>query len=120
MSWWTLETLTIEPGFSSARKCRIASRAHRNEPRRLTASDVVEVRARQLLGGPRDLDAGVVDEHVDAAERLGRLADHAHDLVLLGDVAADEHVAHALLLTLATQACTCSSVSAPRRAGAGS
>ncbi len=29
---------TIEPSFSSARKWRIASRAHMNEPRRFTAS----------------------------------------------------------------------------------
>ena len=31
---------------------------------------------------------------------LGRLADHAHDVVLVGDVAADEHVLDALLADL--------------------
>ena len=73
---------------------------------------LVEVGAGELVGRPRDLDAGVVDEHVDAAEPLDRLRDHAHDVVLVGDVALDEHVADALLLHASrTQAWTCSSVS---------
>src|SRR5215211_823595 len=59
---------------------------------------LVEVLARELLGGPGDLDAGVVDEHVDAAEAVDRLADHLHDVVLLGHVAPDEYVLDALLV----------------------
>ena len=34
--------------------------------------DLVELRAGELVRRPRDLDAGVVDEHVDATELLGR------------------------------------------------
>ena len=75
----------------------IASRAHRNEPRRLTAMTLSNWALESWSDGPRDLDPGVVDEHVDAAELLGRHPDHAHDVVLVGDVALHEHVADALL-----------------------
>ena len=61
---------------------------------------LVEVRARQLVTVAGDLDAGVVDEHVDPAELAHRLADHPLDVLLLGDVTLDEHVAHAGLLHL--------------------
>ena len=61
---------------------------------------LVELGARELLGRPGDLDAGVVDEDVEAAEALARLADHAHDVLLGGDVALDEHVADAVLAHL--------------------
>src|SRR5215208_714127 len=63
--------------------------------------DLVEVRGVELLGRSRELDAGVVDENVEAAEALGRLADHAHGVVLAGHVALDEDVADAVLLNLA-------------------
>ena len=43
---------------------------------------------------------GVVDEHVDAAEAVDRLADHLHDVVLPGHVTLDEHVPYALPLDL--------------------
>ena len=101
MIWWTLETLITTPGFSSARNPLIASRAHRNEPAQVDREHLVEVRAGELVGRSRDLDAGVVDEDVEAAEALGRLADHAHGVVLAGHVALDEHVADAVLLNLA-------------------
>jgi hypothetical protein len=62
--------------------------------------DAVEVRGGELVARTRDLDAGVVDEDVQPAQALDRLADHAHDVLLDGDVAADEHVAHALAVHL--------------------
>ena len=101
MTWWTLETLITTPGFSSARNRLIASRAQRNAPRRLTARTLSKSALASSLGRSRDLDAGVVDEDVEAAEALGRLADHAHDVVLAGHVALDEDVADAVLLDLA-------------------
>ena len=48
----------------------------------------------------RDLDAGVVDQHVDAAELIDGVLEHADDVVLLRDVALHEHVADALMLHL--------------------
>ena len=59
--------------------------------------DLVEVRAGKLLGRSRDLDAGVVDQDVEAAETLGHLVDHPHDVLLGRNVALDQHVADALL-----------------------
>ena len=55
MTWWTLETLTM------------------------------------------DLDAGVVDQHVQAAEAVDRRLDHRDDVLLLGHVALHEDVADAHL-----------------------
>src|SRR5436189_259714 len=46
--------------------------------------DLVEVRAGEVLRRSRELDAGVVDKDVEAAEALGRLTDHVHDIVLRG------------------------------------
>jgi hypothetical protein len=69
----------------------IASRAQ------VDPQNPVEVRACERLGGSRELDAGVVDEDVDAAEILGGVGHHAHDILLAGDVALDEDFAHALL-----------------------
>jgi hypothetical protein len=89
MRWWTLEMLMMLPPFSSARKWRMASRAHRN------ADHLVEVVRGKLVRRPRDLDAGVVDEDVDPTELLDGIADHPDHVVLAGDVALDEHVTHA-------------------------
>jgi len=63
--------------------------------------DLVEVGAGQLVRRPGDLDAGVVDQHVQPAELGGRLPHQADGVVLLGDVPADEHVADAVLPKLA-------------------
>ena len=57
-------------------------------------------RGTELLGGLRDLDAGVVNEDVEAAEALPRLADHVYDVVLAGDVTLDEDIADVVLLDL--------------------
>src|SRR4051794_11859940 len=66
-------------------------------PAQVDRDHPVEVRAGELLGRVRELDARVVDEDVEATEALRRLADHAHDIVFAGDVALHEDVAHALL-----------------------
>jgi len=46
-------------------------------------------RFRRFVGGvaDRELDAGVVERHVKAAERVDRSGDHRGDLVLVGDIA---------------------------------
>src|SRR5919198_6282161 len=49
------------------------------------------------MGGARDLDAGVVDEDVNAAESVDRALEHRDDVFLLGHVAANEHVAYSFL-----------------------
>src|ERR671918_434371 len=54
-----------EPLDRLARTQERAAQVHRE--------DLVEVRARELLGRSRDLDARVVDEDVETAEALGRL-----------------------------------------------
>ena len=59
---------------------------------------LVEVIARELVAVTRDLDAGVVDEDVEATELTDGVVDHRHDVGFAGDVALNEHVAHALLL----------------------
>src|SRR5215216_1856956 len=102
MIWCTLETLITTPGLSSARNQSL-DRLSRAQERaaQVDREDLVEVRAAELLGRSRDLDAGVVDENVEAAEALGRVADHAHGVVLAGHVALDEDVADAVLLNLA-------------------
>ena len=92
---------TIEPPCSSREEVPDRLAGAQERAAQVHGQHAVEVRARELLARPRDLDAGVVDEHVEPAEALGGLADHAHDVVLVGDVAADEHVAHALLAHLA-------------------
>ena len=98
MSWWTLETLMITPGLSSARNCLIASRAHRNEPRRLTASTLSKSALESSSDGREIWMPALLTSTSMPPSSLDRLADHAHDLVLLGDVALHEHVANALLV----------------------
>src|SRR3954463_5384383 len=49
------------------------------------------------MGWARDLDARVVDEDIDATESIGGALEHRDDVLLLGDVAADEHVADSRL-----------------------
>ena len=52
--------------------------------------DAVEVLGRLVGGVARgDLDAGVVERHVEPAERVDRALDEGGDLVLVGDVAGD-------------------------------
>ena len=53
-----------------------------------------------LVGGDVSDEDDVVRMVGDAVEGLGGLADHAHDVGLVGDVAADEHVLHADLADL--------------------
>ena len=97
MAWWTLETLMIDAALVLGQELPDRLAGAQERAAQVDGDDLVEVRAGELVRGPRDLDAGVVDEHVDAAELLGRLADHAHDVVLVGDVALHEHVPDALL-----------------------
>src|SRR3954469_1787710 len=103
--------LTIEPPRSSSRKWRIASRAHMNEPRRLTPSTRSksaldssslgrEIWIPALLTRTSHPPRPPAASPPHPAETLGGLAHHPHDVVLVRDVAADEHVADAHLLDL--------------------
>ena len=59
-------------------------------PRRLIARDAVEALGRLVGGvGEREHDAGVVERHVEPAERVDGALDQGGDLVLVGDVAGD-------------------------------
>ena len=100
MSWWTLEMLTIDARLLLGEE--VPDRLPRAEERaaQVDGEHLVEVGARELVRRARDLDTRVVDEHVDAAELLDRVGDHAHDLVLVRHVGADEHVADTLLAHL--------------------
>ena len=51
---------------------------------------LVEVLDRQLVGVLGNLDAGVVDEDVDAAVLVEHSLEHRRDLTLLRDVSRDE------------------------------
>ena len=82
-----LDTLMIEPPPASTIRSP-TSAASRNGPFRLTRDDLVE----QLLGdvgeAPVDRrDAGVVDEHVDAAEVAIDVVDQPVELLPVPDVA---------------------------------
>jgi hypothetical protein len=72
------------------------ARAEEGAPE-VDADHLVEVRGRELVRRLRDLDAGVVDQDVEAAELVERVLEHAHDVVFLGDIALDEDVADAVL-----------------------
>ena len=47
------------------------------------------------MGRSRNLDTCVVHKHVETAELLDSAVEHGDDVLLLGHVAADEHVANA-------------------------
>ena len=101
MTSWTLETLITTPRLLVGQEALDRLTRAQERAAQVDREDLVELGAVELLGRSRDLDAGVVDEDVEAAEALGRLADHPHDVVLRGDVALDEDVAHAVVTDLA-------------------
>ena len=76
----------------------IASRAHRNAPRRLTASTLSKSALESSsLWREIWMPALLISTSMPPSS-LTALPTIAHDLVLLRDVAPDEHVADALLL----------------------
>jgi hypothetical protein len=77
----------------------IASRAQERAPQ-VDGEHLLEVGLGELVGRTRDLDAGVVDQHVDRSELVDGLLDHLDHVVLLGHVALHEHVLHRLLADL--------------------
>ena len=81
MTSWTLEIITIVPCASSARMMRAASRVHRKVPVRLTSIDLLPLLERHVDEHEGLLDAGVVDQQVEAAERLAGLGEAALHLV---------------------------------------
>ena len=64
----------------------ISTRVHRNVPRRLMASTRSQSSHRQVLEQRLGEDAGVVDEHVDPAERGQRSRRRGPDLRLVRHV----------------------------------
>ena len=110
MIWWTLETLTIEPALLAEEAPDRLPRAQERAAQ-VDGEHAVEVRLDSSSIGREIWMPALLTRMSMPAEPLDGLADHAHDVVLAGDVAADQHVAHALVAHPATQACTCSSVS---------
>ncbi len=71
------------------RNSRTASRAHRNWPVRLTSMTNCQSLQTHLVQRRVALQAGVVDEDVDAAPLGDDLLEHRLDLVLLAHVGPD-------------------------------
>src|SRR6266545_6437582 len=101
MRWWTLETLTTTPAVPACRNRRIASRAHRNAPRRLTARTLSKSALDSSCDGreiwmPALLTSTSSPPSSAAASPTRRTASSS-----LETSPPDEHVADAVLLNLA-------------------
>ena len=76
MTWCTLETLTIEPPRPASSKCADRLLGAEEGAAQVDGEHLVEVGDRELVGVLGDLDAGVVDEDVDAAVLVEHLLEH--------------------------------------------
>ena len=78
------------PGFPAARNARTAPRAHRNEPRRLTARTLSKSAADSSSESSGDLDAGVVDQDVQPPVLAEHPVEHLVHGLLVGNVCVDQ------------------------------
>src|SRR3954464_14623596 len=97
MSSWTLETLITTPPFSSVRNRLIASRAHRNDPRRSTASTRSNSSPGSCSDGREIWMPALLIRMSRPPRRSPAWRTIRTDVLLGGDVSSDEEVADPVL-----------------------